>query len=135
MGAVLAEGARGADREGRAGHRSPRSTRRHDALDRTLGRGGCMIWHRNYSGPDPLEHARMERIMSLSCIVCALYGDITPRRLECHHIVRGNKRLGHWYTIPLCVGHHRGVDWTDQAVQISIASGSRAFREAHGYDD
>jgi len=94
-----------------------------------------MIWHRNYSGPDPLEHARMERIMSLSCIVCALYGDITPRRLECHHIVRGNKRLGHWYTIPLCVGHHRGVDWTDQAVQISIASGSRAFREAHGYDD
>ena len=80
------------------------------------------------------ERARIAVIMAMSCIVCALSGDFTPRALECHHIVRGNKRLGHWYTLQLCVGHHRGI-WTDQVVKVGISDGRHAFRDAHGYDE
>lgn len=93
-----------------------------------------MIAHRNQKPPTAAERHRIDRIMALSCVVCALRGDFKPRPLELHHIVRANKRLGHLYTIQLCVGHHRGI-WTDQDVRVAISDGRHAFREAHGYSD
>lgn len=84
--------------------------------------------------PTVREQARIDRIMALPCVVCALSGDFSQRVRECHHIVRGNKRLGHWYTLQLCPGHHRGI-WTDQIVRVAISDGRHAFRAAHGYDD
>jgi hypothetical protein len=92
-----------------------------------------MIWHRNQKPPTKAESDRIALIMTLSCPVCALVGDMRQRKIECHHIVRG-VRLGHWYTLQICDGHHRAV-WTDQVVQVAICNGRHAFREAHGYDD
>lgn len=92
------------------------------------------MMHRNAKRQTAAERARNDRIMSMHCIVCALSGDFAPRKLECQHIVRANKRLGHWFTIPLCLGHHQGK-WSDQVVQVGIADGRHAFKEAHGYDE
>ena len=84
--------------------------------------------------PTAGEAARIKLIMGMSCAVCALHGDVSKRALELHHIVRGNRRLGHWYTIQLCHGHHRG-HWdlrNQQIAPVAICDGRRAFRVAHG---
>lgn len=97
-----------------------------------------MIWHPNMPKPTADESRRLKLIMSMSCAICALHGDVQKRTLECHHIVRGGKRLGHWYTLQLCKGHHRGI-WdlrSPQSSQVAICDGRKAFRAAHGgYDD
>lgn len=80
------------------------------------------------------EKARNDTLRQLHCILCTLSGDFKTRHLEIHHIVRDNKRMGHWYTLQLCVGHHRG-EWTDQAIRVGITSGRHAFKEAYGYDE
>lgn len=88
--------------------------------------------------PTKAEAARIERMLALGCICCReQFGIHQPA--EVHHIVQGNKRLGHWYTLPLCPGHHRGV-WPDfDALKtwvvdppVSIASGRKAFVAAYG---
>ena len=88
--------------------------------------------------PTKEEAARIKLIMGMSCAVCALHGDVSKRALECHHIVRGGRRLGHWYTLQLCKGHHQG-QWdrrNPQPAQVAISDGRKAFRRAHGgYDD
>lgn len=97
-----------------------------------------MIAHRNTLKPKKIEQDRIHFIMGLSCAVCALHGDVSKRALECHHIVRNARRMGHWYTIQLCRGHHRGI-WDErnpQLAQVAISDGMKAFRRAHGgYDD
>lgn len=80
------------------------------------------------------ESARIELLLSLTCVYCTLDGDFRKRPLEVHHIVRGNKRLGHWFTLQVCAGHHRG-EWTDQPIRVGIASGRHALKEAYGYDE
>ena len=80
------------------------------------------------------EKARTDLILSLTCVYCTLSGDFRKRPLENHHIVRGNKRLGHWYTLQVCVGHHQG-QYTDQAIRVGIHSGRHALKEAYGYDE
>lgn len=84
--------------------------------------------------PTREEAARIKLIMGMSCAACALHGDLSKRALECHHIVRDGKRLGHWWTIPLCKGHHQG-QWdkkNPQPAQVAICDGRKAFRRAHG---
>lgn len=80
------------------------------------------------------EKARIALILALTCVYCTLSGDFRKRDLENHHIVRGNKRLGHWYTLQVCAGHHRG-DYTDQPIRVGIHSGRHALKEAYGYDE
>lgn len=95
-----------------------------------------MIMHRNMVRPSKDEQTRITLIMSMSCVVCALHGDFSRRRLECHHIVRGGKRLGPWYTLQICAGHHRGVWLPSETLlpqyQVAISDGRKAFRAAHG---
>lgn len=41
----------------------------------------------------------------IGCIFCALM----DRKVNCdhrHHVKRGNMRMGHWYTLPLCAACH-----------------------------
>lgn len=53
------------------------------------------------------EEARwMSAIVEYGCIACALDGR-WHRPAEVHHILRGGRRMGHLYTLPLCPGHHR----------------------------
>lgn len=80
------------------------------------------------------ERARTATILSLTCVYCTLSGDFRKRPLENHHIVRGNKRMGHWYTLQVCVGHHQG-QYTDQPIRVGIHSGRHALKEAYGYDE
>lgn len=79
----------------------------------------------------PAESSRIERMKAeIGCICCRLLRLDTTTHLEIQHILQGNKRLNHWYTICLCWMHHQNRSiaglWT------SIAQGSKAFTEVHG---
>lgn len=85
-----------------------------------------MIAHRNSIAPTKAERERINLMMLLGCVCCHQFGRwVTP---ECHHIVSANKRLGHWWTIPLCSGHHRG-QWTglEPGPRVALSNGSKAF--------
>lgn len=65
-----------------------------------------MIWHKNAKPWTDAELARAERMaVEIGCIFCALEGMI-GRCDNRHHIKSGQKRMGHWYTIPVCLVHH-----------------------------
>lgn len=58
--------------------------------------------------PPTAEESRwMDAVAALGCIVCLKHHQAqTPAAV--HHIVEGSRRLGHFYTIPLCdPGHHQ----------------------------
>lgn len=65
-----------------------------------------MIWHANAERWTKDELARAERMADeIGCIFCGLNGDMGPCAVR-HHIISGNKRMGHWYTLPCCQKHH-----------------------------
>jgi len=88
--------------------------------------------------PTKAEQDRIDRLRPLGCSACAELGIPNVNRLELHHIVQGNKRLGHWYSIFLCVQHHRSIFWEELwgvipfHLQVGIADGKKAFYEAYG---
>ena len=89
------------------------------------------MMHRNYVRATAEEARRINRMKAeIGCICCLLRTGVPNYHVEVHHIVRGNKRLGHWYTLPLCRGHHRikGVG----GIFTSIADGRKAFNKIHG---
>lgn len=66
-----------------------------------------MIWHRNAKPWTKAETARADRMaVEIGCIYCWLE---EGQRGPCdnrHHIKNGNKRMGHWFTLPVCEKHH-----------------------------
>lgn len=77
------------------------------------------------------ESRRINRMKAeIGCILCLLRTGVPNYHVEVHHIVRGNKRLGHWYTLPLCRSHHRIRG--NGGIFTSIADGSKAFNKIHG---
>lgn len=57
-----------------------------------------------------LEHAWLDAITQLGCIVCLLFLKVFSPA-EPHHMLSGGRRRGHLFSIPLCPGHHRfGMD-------------------------
>lgn len=87
--------------------------------------------------PNKLEREWMDTISQIGCIACKKADRM--RRAEVHHIVVGNKRMGHMYTIPLCDWHHRGVmpDGLSQAdcaeaLGPSFARDKKAFAQRYG---
>jgi hypothetical protein len=90
-----------------------------------------MIWHANAKAATKAEKQRIERMMTLGCICCYQFGGW--RYPECHHIVEGNKRMGHWYSLPICSGHHRGA-WTglEHGPRIALSDGSKRFEAIFG---
>jgi hypothetical protein len=77
------------------------------------------------------EAARIDRMLRLGCAACAELH--LWNTAEVHHILEGNRRLGHWYTLPLCSGHHRNVYLPEQfeaipaEKRVSIAHGRKEF--------
>lgn len=57
--------------------------------------------------PTAADQAWMDRIACAGCIVCRLFFQ-AYRPAEVHHLLSGGRRMGHLYSIPLCVDHHRG---------------------------
>jgi len=87
--------------------------------------------------PTRYEQQRFDAMMRLGCVCCAQL-DLPNPSTDRHHIVEGNKRLGHWYTLPLCPGHHRGV-WSPEQIEIippdlrtAISDGSKLFEKHYG---
>ena len=92
-----------------------------------------MIAHKNYRPPTKYESERIDRMMELPCPCCVLAKYFFRDHIECHHIVEGAKRLGHWFTLPLCRGHHRG-EWSvrqretmEPKFLIAISDGRKLF--------
>lgn len=53
------------------------------------------------------EKARADRMAEeIGCIYCWLEDGHRGPCENRHHIILGNKRMGHWYTLPVCVSHH-----------------------------
>jgi hypothetical protein len=82
--------------------------------------------------PTQYEQQRIDAMVRLGCVACAHIG-LPYSTVEVHHLLQGNKKMGHWFTIPLCGGHHQNV-WSREQLQliepkmrVSIASGRKAF--------
>jgi hypothetical protein len=92
--------------------------------------------------PTKAERDRFSYFASIGCICCRLAQQADCGVTEAHHLLSGNKRRGHAYTIPLGQWHHRGEPpqglTAKQATMIfgpSLARMSRNFREQYGQDD
>ena len=81
--------------------------------------------------PTKLEAARMRRLKELPCVACESTWILQKSPTEIHHLLSGNKRKGHMFTIPLCGWHHRGIAEGDGP---SLAHGSKPFHAAFGSD-
>lgn len=97
-----------------------------------------MIWSPNMVKATKAERERIDMLLALLCPCCVIAAYPFREHNECHHIVEGNKRLGHWYTLNLCKGHHRGEFTARQLVtmpvkfRVSISSGKKAFARVFG---
>lgn len=106
------------------------------------------MWHRKQIPATAFEKLRIDAMMKGGCAL-SLYrkelGLAVPTRgkIECQHIVRNNKRMGHWYTIPLHVYYHQGLvryvaasrEEARELYGASLKDSMRVFRESHGLDD
>ncbi len=91
--------------------------------------------------PTKAEAARMDKIKASVCTACFQIG-IESESPEIHHLLSGNRRRGHRYTIGLCTWHHRGVPFdgcTREGSRFvygpSLAEGSKPFRAKFGDDE
>lgn len=72
---------------------------------------------------------------------CAAYPCIQGP-CDVHHLLSGNRRRGHMFTVPLCAWHHRAVPLGGFSIATleahlgpSLALTSKKFRERYGTDD
>ena len=84
----------------------------------------------------------MDTIKELGMCVCCKQLGMISHYVEVHHLLSGNKRRGHLYTVGLCQWHHRGVLYDGIRKQdmitkygFSLADGSKPFRRMFGSDD
>jgi len=102
-----------------------------------------MIWHAGYIRATKEEKRRIAAMLTLGCAACVQEPPGWPAaRPDVHHIVEGNRRLGHLYTIPLCKGHHQGLwsryqrHYMDSSVidmkAVALSDGKPLFVERYG---
>jgi hypothetical protein len=115
------------------------------------------IRRKRYLPASPEQRARWDRMIGLGCVACRLNEiDFNLRRvsylrtrttvlcaakLEIHHLLSGNKRMGHDFTVCLCRFHHQGDflpvvghPYAEQAMAYgpSVAHEGKRFREVYG---
>jgi hypothetical protein len=60
--------------------------------------------------PTVAEQRWIDSIVEYGCVACRADG-MAPRPTAVHHILRGGRRIGHLFTLPLCDtpsgGHHQ----------------------------
>ena len=71
-------------------------------------------------------------MLQIGCIVCRLFLRVFSPA-ECHHMLRGGRRRGHLFTLPLCMVHHRGG--RDDAEIVSRDQSQRRFEARYGTED
>jgi hypothetical protein len=74
--------------------------------------------------PTKQEAEWMDKIVEYGCIACRLDG-LPPGPACVHHILRGGRRMGHLFTLPLCQYHH-----TDS--EVSRHPYKARFEKAYG---
>lgn len=79
------------------------------------------------------DRARFDAFRRIGCIACRKRGRFSFA--DVHHLLSGNRRRGHRYTIPLCPAHHRGVEHDEDIHGPSLAKSPKRFRAAFGKDD
>jgi hypothetical protein len=86
--------------------------------------------------PTKYEADRIDAMLRLGCVACAFI-DLPVPFAEVHHILDGGRRMGHWFTIPLCPGHHRDV-WSPEQLEVieamdrvSISDSRNTFMEVY----
>jgi len=90
------------------------------------------------------EQARFDKMKEAGiCMACHQRVGMHWQHIEIHHLLSGNKRIGHMATVSLCPWHHRGVyqsghghdkDSMTQSLGASLANGSKPFRAEFGSD-
>lgn len=103
-----------------------------------------MIWHKNQTWPTAAEREREKAARKLGCVLSRLRaakGLPVPKKgpVHIHHIVKGGKRLGHGYTVPLHGWYNAEVvpyPYTSkyearEVFGASVKHGSKAFLESH----
>lgn len=73
-----------------------------------------------------MEREWMARVAELGCVACKQDRHETPCCV--HHIIDGNRRLGHLFTIGLCPEHHK----SDGRHVPSIHNQRRTFVQRYG---
>ena len=56
--------------------------------------------------PNKIEREWMAAAAESGCAACLQDGSESPASI--HHIVEGNRRIGHLFSLPLCYLHHQG---------------------------
>lgn len=82
--------------------------------------------------PTKAEREWMDRITAYGCIACRLdwIGIVVP----CvHHILRGGRRMGHLFTLPLCPGHHQ--DGYGEPGMVARHPFKARFEQRYGSED
>lgn len=84
------------------------------------------------------EKRRFQELQEIGCIACRIDGH-DYRAPQIHHLVEGNRRLGHEYTVPLCPWHHQGLPEGDmrpsdmeREIGPSLARNKREFIVSYG---
>lgn len=87
--------------------------------------------------PTKYEQERIDALLRLGCPACAHLGIPNATDIEVHHLLDGGVRLGHWFTLGLCTGHHRGI-WSPEQLAIftagqlvAISDGRKAFTSVY----
>jgi hypothetical protein len=95
------------------------------------------------TAPTKAEAERMTAIKELGiCVACYQLGREYHQYVDIHHLLSGNKRRGHMFTVGLCIFHHRSIPLDDHSINQttrilgpSLARGSKPFRAKFGTDD
>jgi Recombination enhancement, RecA-dependent nuclease len=88
------------------------------------------MYSKNQVGWSRPEKERIQQALLLGCAICG--HDNHGSKLEVDHLIEGNRRVGHGYTIILCSFHHRGVSPRMLERPVTVASGSKLFTQAYG---
>ena len=88
--------------------------------------------------PTRYEAERIEALKKFGCVACAVLGVPNLNQLELHHLLSGGVRMGHWFTIFLCRGHHQGdwsglqLEWIAPQKRTAISDGRKPFIAVYG---
>ena len=95
--------------------------------------------------PTKAEQARFDKMKDMgACMACKQQNWKGWQPIEIHHLLSGNKRRGHIFTVSLCSWHHRGVyqsghghdkQTLTKLLGASLANGSKPFHAEFGSDD
>jgi hypothetical protein len=85
--------------------------------------------HSKAKPPTKAEREWMAWLVGFGCIACYLDGNM-GEPAAVHHMVSGNRRLGHRFTLPLCdPGHHQNGE---QFGMISRHPWKKRFEAKYG---